>query len=82
MPIFYGKPITMDFQDIPVRSVLQTLADFVGMNLVVSEAVTGSITLRLHDVPWDQALDMIVKIDNEQVIIDNPVWRLLKKEFR
>ena len=61
MPIFYGKPITMDFQDIPVRSVLQTLADFVGMNLVVSEAVTGSITLRLHDVPWDQALDMILK---------------------
>ena len=61
MPIFYGKPITMDFQDIQVRSVLQTLADFVGMNLVVSDAVTGSITLRLHDVPWDQALDMILK---------------------
>lgn len=57
----YDKPITMDFQDIPVRSALQTLAEFVGMNLVVSDAVTGNITLKLHDVPWNEALDMMLK---------------------
>ena len=58
---FHGKPISLDFQDIQVRAVLQTLAEFTGVNLVVSDAVTGTITLRLHDVPWDQALDIILK---------------------
>lgn len=59
--IRYDKPITMEFQDIPVRVALQTLAQFVDMNLVVSDAVTGSITLKLHDVPWREALDMMLK---------------------
>lgn len=57
---YHGKPITLNFQDIQVRSVLQILADFTGVNLVVTDAVSGSITLNLHDVPWDQALDIIL----------------------
>lgn len=58
--VFMGKRISFNFQDIPVRSVLQLIADFTGMNIVVSDKVTGSMTLRLNEVPWDQALDIIL----------------------
>ena len=58
--IFQGKPITLNFKDIEIRAVLQIIADFKGVNLVVTDAVSGNITLRLHDVPWDQALDVIL----------------------
>lgn len=56
------RPISLHFQDIPVRSVLQILADYNGFNLVTSDSVTGNITLRLDDVPWQQALDTILNI--------------------
>lgn len=58
--IFTGKRISLNFQKIQVRAVLQLLADFTGLNLVVSANVTGDITLRLNDIPWDQALDIIL----------------------
>ncbi len=58
--LFIGKRISLNFQEIQVRAVLQLLADFTGINIVVSDAVSGSITLRLNDVPWDQALDIIL----------------------
>ncbi|WP_156776913.1 type IV pilus secretin PilQ [Nitrococcus mobilis] len=58
---YTGDRLSLNFQDIAVRSVLQLLADFTGTNLVVSDSVTGSITLRLQNVPWDQALDIILK---------------------
>lgn len=58
--VFSGKRISLSFQKIPVRSVLQLLADFTGVNIVVSQAVQGDITLRLNDIPWDQALDIIL----------------------
>ncbi|MBF0256534.1 MAG: AMIN domain-containing protein, partial [Gammaproteobacteria bacterium] len=58
---YTGERLSLNFQDIEVRSVLQLLADFTGMNLVVSDAVTGNITLRLQNVPWDHALDIILK---------------------
>ena len=58
---FSGEKLSLNFQDIDVRSVLQILADFTGLNLVVSDSVTGRITLRLQHVPWDQALDIIMK---------------------
>ena len=58
--VFTGKLISFNFQDIPVRSVLQLIADFTGINMVVSDTVTGNITLRLNNVPWDQALDIIL----------------------
>ena len=57
---YRGKRLSLDFQDIEVRSALQLLADFNNFNLVASDAVTGSITLRLKDIPWDQALDIIL----------------------
>ena len=58
---FQGAKLSLNFQDIEVRAVLQILADFNDMNLVVSGEVTGHITLRLQQVPWDQALDIILK---------------------
>ena len=58
---YSGQRLSLNFQDIEVRSVLQLLADFTGLNMVVSDTVGGSITLRLKDVPWDQALDIILQ---------------------
>jgi type IV pilus assembly protein PilQ len=57
---FIGERLSLNFQDIEVRSVLQLLADFTDLNIVVSDSVTGNITLRLNNVPWDQALDIIL----------------------
>jgi len=56
-----GEKLSLNFQDIDVRSVLQLIADFTDLNLVASDTVTGSITLRLQNVPWDQALDLVLK---------------------
>jgi type IV pilus assembly protein PilQ len=58
--VFTGKRISLNFQNISKRAVLQLLADFTGINMVVSDQVTGDITLRLNDVPWDQALQIIL----------------------
>ena len=58
---FSGERLTLDFQDIEVRSVLQIIAEFTSLNLVASDTVTGNITLWLDDVPWDQALEIILK---------------------
>jgi type IV pilus assembly protein PilQ len=60
-PGFAGEKLSLNFQNIEVRSVLQVIADFTGLNIVASDSVTGNITLRLKDVPWDQALDVIMK---------------------
>ncbi|MDP3609794.1 MAG: type IV pilus secretin PilQ [Methylophilus sp.] len=60
-PGFSGEKLSLNFQNIEVRSVLQVIADFTGLNIVASDSVTGNITLRLKDVPWDQALDVIMK---------------------
>ena len=59
---YEGKAISLNFQDIPVRTVLQLIADFNGFNLVITDSVSGNITLRLDDVPWEQALDIILKV--------------------
>ena len=58
---YLGERLSLNFQDIEVRSVLQLIADFTGINIVVSDTVGGSLTLRLKNVPWDQALDIILK---------------------
>ena len=58
---FTGEKLSLNFQDIEVRSVLQLIADFTELNLVASDTVAGHITLRLQNVPWDQALDLILK---------------------
>ncbi len=59
---FSGEPISLDFQDVPVRQVLQIIAQVNGFNLVTTDTVTGNVTISLSGVPWDQALDMILKI--------------------
>jgi len=67
---YVGEKLSLNFQDIKVRSVLQLIADFTELNLVTSDSVDGSITLRLQDVPWDQALELILKtkgLDKRQV---------------
>jgi type IV pilus assembly protein PilQ len=60
--IYEGKPISLDFQDVPVRQVLQIIAQVNGFNLVTTDTVNGNVTISLSAVPWDQALDMILKI--------------------
>ena len=67
---YTGEKLSLNFQDIEVRSVLQLIADFTDLNLVASDTVQGSITLRLQNVPWDQALDLVLKtkgLDKRQI---------------
>ncbi|MFT7404366.1 type IV pilus secretin PilQ [Zhongshania sp.] len=68
--VFVGEKLSLNFQDIEVRSVLQLIADFTELNLVASDTVKGNITLRLQNVPWDQALELVLKtkgLDKRQV---------------
>jgi type IV pilus assembly protein PilQ len=60
-PGYQGEKISLNFQNVEVRAVLQVLADFTGLNIITSDTVSGSLTLRLKDVPWDQALDIILQ---------------------
>ena len=67
---YVGDRISLNFQSIEVRAVLQLIADFTDLNLVASDSVTGSITLRLQNVPWDQALELVLKtrgLDSRQI---------------
>ena len=60
-PQYIGEKLSLNFQNVEVRSVLQVIADFTGFNIITSDTVSGSVTLRLKDVPWDQALDIILR---------------------
>lgn len=67
---YTGERVSLNFQDIPVRSVLQIIADMTDLNLVTSDTVSGNIALRLDNVPWDQALDLVLKtkgLDKRQI---------------
>ncbi len=83
---FTGDRLSLNFQDIEVRSVLQLLADFTGLNMVTSDTVTGRITLRLKNVPWDQALDIILKTKGlsmrrtDKVILVAPTEEIAARE--
>ena len=84
--VYSGERLSLNFQDIEVRSVLQLLADFTGKNMVVSDTVSGRITLRLKNVPWDQALDIILKTkglslrENDNVILVAPTEEIAARE--
>ncbi len=84
--VFKGERLTLNFQDIEVRAVLQLLADASGQNIVVSDTVNGNVTLRLQNVPWDQALDIVLRtkgLDKRQdgnVIIVAPAQELATRE--
>src|SRR5690606_37922346 len=60
-PGYSGEKLSLNFQNIEVRARLQVIADFTNFNVVTSDSVTGTVTLRLKDVPWDQALDIILQ---------------------
>ncbi|MFC3460680.1 type IV pilus secretin PilQ [Massilia haematophila] len=83
---FNGEKISFDFQNIEVRAALQAVADISGLNIIASDSVSGSLTLRLKDVPWDQALDVILQskgLDmrkNGTVLWIAPKEELLTKE--
>jgi type IV pilus assembly protein PilQ len=84
--VYTGERLTLNFQDIETRAVLQLLADASGQNIVVSDSVQGSVTLRLQNVPWDQALDIVLrnkgldKRRNDNVIIVAPTEELAARE--
>jgi type IV pilus assembly protein PilQ len=83
---YTGERLTLNFQDIDVRSVLQLLADTSGQNIVVSDSVTGNLTLRLQNVPWDQALDIVLRAKGldkrrqDNVILIGPTDELAARE--
>ena len=60
-PVYAGTPMSMNFQNIEVRTAFQLVADFTGLNIITSDSVTGSLTLKLHRVPWDQVLDIMAQ---------------------
>ena len=81
-----GEKLSLNFQNVEVRAVLQVIADFTGLNIITSDTVGGSLTLRLKDVPWDQALDIILqakglsKRKNGNVVLIAPSDELATKE--
>lgn len=83
---YAGEKLSLNFQDVEIRSVLQVIADFTDFNIVTSDSVAGSLTLRLNDVPWDQALDIILqakgldKRKNGNVIWIAPADELASRE--
>ncbi|NDP47115.1 MAG: type IV pilus secretin PilQ [Sulfuriferula multivorans] len=85
-PKYTGEKLSLNFQNVEVRSVLQVIADFTGLNIIASDSVGGSLTLRLKDVPWDQALELIMqtkgldKRQNGNVIWIAPQAELQAKE--
>jgi type IV pilus assembly protein PilQ len=83
---YTGERLTLNFQDLETRAVLQLIADFSGLNIVVSDSVQGSVTLRLQNVPWDQALDIVMTTKgldmrrNGNVIIVAPADEIAARE--
>ncbi|MBQ4832629.1 type IV pilus secretin PilQ family protein [Pseudoalteromonas sp. MMG010] len=77
---YQGRPMTLNFQDIPVRAVLQIIAGYNDFNLVTSDSVTGNITLRLDGVAWDQALDVVLKIKGLDKRMDGSILMVAPSE--
>lgn len=79
---YSGRPVTFNFQDVPVRTVLQLIADESKLNIVAADTVTGNVTLRLINVPWDQALDLILQAKQlDKRRNGNVVWVAPQKEI-
>ena len=83
---YKGEKLSLNFQNVEVRAVLQVIADFTGLNIITSDTVTGNLTLRLKDIPWDQALDIILQTKgldmrkNGNVVLIAPREELALKE--
>ena len=81
-PGYTGQKLSLNFQNIEVRSLLQVIADFTNFNIITSDSVTGGVTLRLQDVPWDQALDIILQAKGLGMRkTDNVIWIAPKDEI-
>jgi type IV pilus assembly protein PilQ len=73
---YSGEPVSLDFQGADLRSVLRTFSEISGLNVVIDPTVTGSVDVALHEVPWDQALDIILRANKLGYIVDGTVVRI------
>ena len=73
---FTGHPVSLDFQGADLRAVLRTFAEISGLNLVIDSSVTGSVDVTLRDVPWDQALDLILRANKLGYLVDGSIVRI------
>ena len=73
---FAGEPISLDLKDADIRDVLRTFAQLARLNMAIDPGVKGSVTVRLHDVPWDQALDVILQINGLGYVLEGNVLRV------
>lgn len=73
---FTGEPITLKLKDADIKDVLRTFATLTGLNIVLDPGASGSVTVELHDVPWDQALDLILRINGLDYVLENNVMRV------
>ena len=81
-PVYSGNRVTFNMQDIPARTVLQLIADMSELNIVVADSVTGNVTLRLVNVPWDQALDLVLQAKGlDKRLNGNVMWVAPQKEI-
>ena len=81
-----GERLSLNFKDIEVRAVLQVLSDFTGLNIVATDSVSGAVTLKLNDVPWDQVLSLVLKAkglamrQNDNIVLVAPAAEINKIE--
>ena len=81
-PKYTGKPLTLNFQNMEVRAILQVIADFTNLNILASDSVSGSMNVRLKDVPWDQALDLVLETKGlQRTQQGNVIWIATKEEI-
>ncbi len=73
-----GEPISLDVKDADLRDILHTFSELTGLNMVIDPDVRGSVTVRLHDVPWDQALDLILRTNGCGYVIEGNILRVGK----
>ena len=79
---FKGKPLSLNFQNMDIRGILQVIADFTNLNIMASDSVQGNMSIRLKDVPWDQALNLVLESKNlTQVKEGNVVWIATAQEI-
>jgi type IV pilus assembly protein PilQ len=75
-PLSAGEPISLDLKDADLKDVLRTFAKLARLNIAVDPEVKGSVTVRLHDVPWDQALDVILQVNGLGYVLEGNVLRV------
>jgi type IV pilus assembly protein PilQ len=77
---FVGETITLDLKDADLKDVLRTFAELTKLNIAIDPDVTGSVTVRLRDVPWDQALDLILRMNGLGYVLEGKILRVGKTE--